>query len=339
MSSYDSAGSVIRRLNEDIKNNSFEHVYLLFGDEAYLRDQFRDNLISALMPAQPPMNYSHFSGNKINTDEVLSLASTVPFLAEHRLIVLEDTGYFKKSSDKLAGLIEKIPEAVYLIFVEDAVDKRGKMYKSVVRNGFPAEMTTPDDGMLRRWLIRHAEQYGCTMTDRTAQLMMNWCGRDMFLLHNEILKFTSFAGEGSEITGTIIRSLGIRELKDTIFKLTSALAFGKRNEAFDAYRELVGLETKPNQILYMLRREFKLVRMTKALYNRGENEKSIAKAARIHPAFVGRYLRAQRGFDDASLAAVIDELTEIQSGIHTGRADAQVALETFMMTHTKKERV
>ena len=210
------------------------------------------------------------------------------------------------------------------------------MYKAALTAGLVAEMAAPDDGMLRKWLVQSAKRGGHPMQPATAQSMMEWCGRDMFLLHHEMEKLISYVEPEKEITYADVRTIGTRQVKDTIFALTSAMARGDRRDAFAAYRELLDLETKPSQILYMLRREFKLVWLTKALREQGENERRIASKAKIHPAFVGRYIKAQEGFSEADLSGIMEELTEIQARIHTGRAQDREALEVFMTKHTKE---
>ena len=336
MARTDTVSSVIARITGDIKKKTYTHVYVLTGDEAYLRDQFKNNLKNALMPGNPSMNFTVYSGKKTDPKSIVQMADTLPFLADHRLILIEDSGFFKSANDQMVELIESVPDETYLIFDEDAVDKRGRMYKAAVRSGYVAEFTTPDDGMLRKWLVQTATKAGHSMKDATAYGMLQWCGHDMFRLHHEMEKLISYCDPGAEITDEAIRAVCSRELKDTIFQLTAAIAQRQRETAFKAYQDLVGLETKPGQILYMLRREFKLVWMTKALESQGESPAEIARRARIHPAFISRYLNVQAAFDEAQLLAVTDELTEIQALTHTGRADARFALESFMMKHTEE---
>lgn len=332
------ASSVINRIREDIRTGSLEHLYLLFGDEAYLKEQFKNQLKEALMPENESMNYSAFSGKSVDPGEILSLADTMPFLSDHRLILLEDTNWFKKAPNEIVAFVKDIPENVYLIFSEDAVDKRSKLYKAALSAGLAAEMATPDDDMLRRWLVQAAGRGDHPMERASAQAMIDWCGRDMFLLHHEMEKLISYVDPGQEIQASDVRAVCTRELKDTIFKLTSAMANRSRDEAFAAYRELLGLETKPAQILYMLRREFKLVWMTKALHEQGESEREIASKAKIHPAFVGRYIQAQAAFTEEQLRQIMEELADIQARIHTGRAREREALEVFMTEVTSSER-
>ena len=43
------------------------------------------------------MNYRYFEGKNTNPKEIIDLAETLPFFAERRLIVLENTGFLKLS--------------------------------------------------------------------------------------------------------------------------------------------------------------------------------------------------------------------------------------------------
>ena len=85
----------MKDLQNDIKTGSWQRVYLLFGEEDYLRQQYRDRLVKALCPEEDTMNFTRFSGKDVNPAEVIDLAETVPFFADRRVIYLEDTGFFK----------------------------------------------------------------------------------------------------------------------------------------------------------------------------------------------------------------------------------------------------
>mgnify|MGYP002243766375 CR=1 FL=1 len=40
----------MKSLNEDLKTGQFKQIYLLYGEEAYLKKQYRDRLTKALLP-------------------------------------------------------------------------------------------------------------------------------------------------------------------------------------------------------------------------------------------------------------------------------------------------
>ena len=70
------------------------------------------------------MNFSRFEGKGTEIPKVIDLAETMPFFADRRVILLENTGFFKNKADALADYMGSLPDYLVLIFVEEEVDKR-----------------------------------------------------------------------------------------------------------------------------------------------------------------------------------------------------------------------
>ncbi len=132
----------MKSLNEDLKTGKFKQIYLLYGAEAYLKKQYKDRFIKAMLPDGDTMNYAYYEGKNTDIKEVIDLAETLPFFAERRLIVFEDTGFFKSSVRNLPT-ISAICLRPFFIFIESEVDKRSKLYKAVKAKGHIVELGCP----------------------------------------------------------------------------------------------------------------------------------------------------------------------------------------------------
>ena len=108
----------MKMLLEDIKNGHFKNVYLLTGEEVYLRSQYRKKLREALLDPEDTMNGAVFEGKGISPGEVIDLAETMPFFAERRVIEILDSGFFKHASLELSDYITRIPQSTCIIFNE-----------------------------------------------------------------------------------------------------------------------------------------------------------------------------------------------------------------------------
>ena len=53
----------MKNIQEDIKSGQFRQAYLLYGEEAYLKQQYKHNLVKALNPDEDTMNFSRFEAN------------------------------------------------------------------------------------------------------------------------------------------------------------------------------------------------------------------------------------------------------------------------------------
>lgn len=72
----------MKSLNEDLKTGQFKQIYLLYGEEAYLKKLYKNRFVKAMVPEGDTMNYRYFEGKNTNPKEIIDLAETLPFFAE-----------------------------------------------------------------------------------------------------------------------------------------------------------------------------------------------------------------------------------------------------------------
>ncbi|MFR4579975.1 MAG: DNA polymerase III subunit delta [Clostridium fessum] len=182
---------LMQTINEDIKNGTFKPVYLLYGEEAFLKQSFKKKLRAAIS-GDDTMNYNYFEGKGLDVNELISLADTMPFFSERRLILIEDSGFFKTSSEALAEYLPMMPDTTCIVFVEEAVDKRNKLYKKVKDLGHIAEMKRQDSAQLARWAATILAQNGRKITPSTMNLFLERVGDDMENIRMELEKLISY---------------------------------------------------------------------------------------------------------------------------------------------------
>ena len=149
----------MKSLNEDLKTGEFKQIYLLYGEEVYLKKQYKDRLSKAIVNEGDTMNYSYYEGKGIHPEELIDLAETMPFLVSVVLIVVENSG-FSKCHPELADYLKELPETSYFLFVEEEVDKRGKLYKAVKAKGRIVELGRQDEHTLVRWILGMVKREG-----------------------------------------------------------------------------------------------------------------------------------------------------------------------------------
>ena len=113
----------MKNIQADIKSGNFKQVYLLYGEEAYLKQQYKQNLVKALNPDGDTMNFNHYEGKGIDVKQLIDLCETMPFFAERRVVLLEDTGFFKNKCEELADYMKELPDYLYLVFAETEVEQ------------------------------------------------------------------------------------------------------------------------------------------------------------------------------------------------------------------------
>lgn len=326
----------MKSLNEDLKTGQFKQIYLLYGEEGYLKRQYRDRFIKAMLPEGDTMNYAHYEGKNINVREVIDLAETLPFFAQRRLIVFEDTGFFKSAGAELADYIKDMPETTYFIFVENEVDKRSKLYKAVKAKGHIVELTTQDEGTLKRWIQGIVRREKKQISDSVILYFLNKVGTDMENIQRELEKVFCYALDRQEITREDIDAVCVTQITNHIFDMVNAVADKNQRRALDLYYDLLALKEPPMRILFLMIRQYRILFQVKGLLKQGYGKKEIASKAGLHPFAAGKYMDQAKKFRMSELRAVMEDGADIEQRVKTGLLTDNLAVELFIVKHSGK---
>ena len=287
----------MKTLNEDLKSGQFKQVYLLCGEEGYLKKQYKNRFVKAMLPEGDTMNYSYYEGKNTPVKEAIDLAETLPFFAERRLIVFENTGFFKTAAGAdLADYIKDMPETTCFIFVEEEIDKRNKLYKAVKSKGYIAELSTQDAGTLKRWVAGLVRKEQKQISESVIVYFLDKVGTDMENIQGELEKVFCYALDRDTITKEDIDAVCVTQITNHIFEMVDAVAAGNQQKALDLYYELLALKEPPMRILFLLVRQYRMLFHVKALANQGYGRKEIASKAGLHPFVSGKNMEQAKRF-------------------------------------------
>ena len=324
----------MKSLNEDIKTGVFKQIYLLFGEENYLKKQYKDRLTKALISDGDTMNYAYYEGKGIDVKEIIDLSETMPFFSERRLIVIENSGFFKNATAELAEYMKEIPETTYFIFVETELDKRGKMFKAVKDKGRIVELARQDEKTLVRWIYGNVKKEGKQIAESTIYYLLSKCGTDMENLQKEMEKLFCYTLNNDVINMEDIDAICTTQITNEIFDMVNAVAEKKQKRALDRYYDLLALKEPAMRILYLLSRQFRLLMEVKEMAGEGYDKKTIASKAGLHPYAVGKYIEQSRSFSQEELRKILEESVDIEERVKTGRLGDVLAVELFIVKYS-----
>lgn len=327
---------VMKSLNEDLKTGQWKQIYLLYGEEAYLKKQYRDRFIKAMIPDGDTMNYAYFEGKNTDVRQVIDLAETLPFFSERRLIVLENTGFFKSSGSELADYIPEMPSTTNFLFLEEEVDKRSRLYKAVKAKGHIVELSAQDENTLKRWILSILKREEKQMTDDTVLYFLGRTGTDMENIQRELEKLICYTLGRSVVTKEDVDAVCVTQITSHIFDMVNAVAAGQQRRALDLYYELLALKEPAMRILFLLTRQYRLLFHVKALAGQGYGKKEIASRAGLHPFAAGKYMDQAKQFRMKELRAVMEESADLEYRVKTGLLTDSLAVELFIVKHSGK---
>lgn len=317
-----------------MKTGKFKQIYLLYGEEGYLKKQYKERFIKAMLPEGDTMNYAYYEGKGVDVKEVIDLAETLPFFADRRLIVFENTGLFKSSGTELADYVKDMPETTFFIFIEEEVDKRSRLYKAVKARGHIVELSTQDEATLRRWISGLLKRENKEMSGETIMYFLSRVGTDMENIQRELEKAICYAIDRDTITREDVDAVCVTQITSHIFEMVDAVADGDQRRALDLYYELLALKEPAMRILFLLIRQYRILFQVKALAGQGYGKKEIASRAGLHPFVAGKYMDLSRRFRAGELRAVMEEGAQIEQSVKTGLLSDTLAVELFIVKYS-----
>ena len=255
----------MKSIDEDIKTGQFQNVYLLYGEEAYLKRQYKEKLLKAMVTQGDTMNFSAYEGKDIAQGELIDLAETLPFFAERRVILVEDSGFFKNSAEELAAYIPEVAESTCFIFVESEVDKRNKLYKQVKKSGRIVCFERQNDEILMRWVGGRLKKEGKAMTRAAYQRFITKTGNDMENIDRELEKLICYCMDRDTIEEEQVEAICVEQTENKIFEMINAISEKRQKQALDLYYDLLTLKEPPMRILFLILRQFQKLMLIKEL--------------------------------------------------------------------------
>lgn len=325
----------MKALTEDIKNKNFKRVYLLYGEEAYLKKQYKERLKNSVLQPGDDMNLNIYEGKGIDVNEVISQADTMPFFAEKRLLLIEGSGMFKSASAQMAEYIPRIPEETCIVFVEDEVDKRGKLYKAVKKEGRVVELGRQDEKTLMNWVLSMLRKEGRQITSATMGQFLAKTGDDMELIGNELEKLLCYTLGREVITSEDVEAVCVNRTENKIFEMINAIAGKQQKKALDLYYDLLALKEPPMRILYLITRQFNLLMQVKELREQGFDQGAIAKTLGMQSFIARNYARQSEHFTLEQLRAALQECVETEEAVKTGKMGDTMSVELLIVKYSQ----
>lgn len=327
----------MKNINHDIEANEIKQFYLLFGEEDYLKRQYKDKLLAALVNPEDNMNLNYFEGSNIPIQNVLDLGTTLPFFSDNRLLVIENSGLFKKAPEDIEKQFEEFPDSTHIIFVEKEVDKRNRLYKWIGKNGYASEMNTPDEKMLLSWVKGLCKAEGKVMDDAAIFYFVEHMGTDMLLLKNELEKLFSFKYDENTIAIEDVKEVCISQATDKMFEMLDAIGSHNQDKALLLYHDLLALREPAMRVLYMLTRHFHILMQISKLSAEGKDNKTIASVCSIPPFSVKKYAAQAGRYSYAALKEMVEKCQLTDQGIKTGRVQDIVGVELLIVEFSKNK--
>ncbi len=207
-------------------------VYYLHGPEDILKDEAVQAIVErALDPALRDFNYDQRSAGQLDPESVFALCTTLPMMAERRVVVLREVeGWKRKPKARAAFLryLERPAVETVVILVQGAAEEAED--KDLVRGAYAVACEPLPAERARRWLLRRAGSLGVALEDAAAEHLLLATGNDLGTVAAELQKLAALPA-GAPLTAEQVGELvGVRH-GETIVDWRDAVLDGAAGRA------------------------------------------------------------------------------------------------------------
>ena len=317
-----------------MKRDSDELIYVIAGkDDSLVSSQCQELLDGLLEPSQRATGFFDAEAASVLPQEVLDELRTAPFLTGKRVIRIKGADDFI-SNNRL--LLEKYFDnpcpTGRLILTVNSWDSRTKLAKKLPKVGKLINITPPTRKELPYRLIEYAKDaYDKKLNQATAILLIELTGDELTRLYSEIDKLALYVGDQKVITQRHVESLTGHNRLFNAFAVIDAIIAGNAGIAIERLRGMFEADksaeyTVVGAFAYHIRKMFN----AKTLLDKGMHQRQIEKNLRIWGDTTA-FFSHLRKISLKQIGHYLQQLGETDHEIKTGRTQAKVAMEQFVL--------
>ena len=320
------------QLKQHIRNKTLPQMVLLYGEERYLRLQYLTKIMDYYGGKKGDMNTDMYEGKNVNVGAAIDQAETLPFLAETRVMVFQDTGLFKSGGDQLADYLQSPCETSVFVFCENDVDERSRLYKTVKEKGAVAQIDEQTRETLQSVIGVFLKKDGKRISVETAGRILDKTGNDMAMLRSELEKLVSYCMDKDVIETEDVEIICSQNVEDKIFELIDAISEKNARKAMELYYDMLALKEPPIKLLVLMEKQFNQLLQIRLLRDEGEQRDTIASKAGINTYFIGSYMNRASKYSAEELRHIFELAIETDEEIKTGKISDVLGVETLILS-------
>ena len=330
--------------------------YLFHGDDEYSIAAAVDQIKASLGPREAlEANTTVLDGKQVSVTELRMTCDTVPFLADHRLVVAEGLAdrfegaggrRGRKASDggalgEWAGLAEYVvhlPATTTLVVTGGSLRPTNPLLKSLRAVAKARVFPTLRGARLQDWIGARVKRAGGRIEPDATRVLAEFSGGNLRLLGQEIEKLSLFTG-GEPITAELVGQMVSSAREARMFDLMDAVVQWRPAVAMRELERLFVQGVAVPVILTMLVRQVRLMVQAKSLAAAGAARSDLMSSMGTSSDFVvDKALEQARAYSADELRALYRRLLETDLSIKTGAVEGELALELLVAETTGRKR-
>jgi DNA polymerase-3 subunit delta len=319
---------LVKSLEKDISS-----LYFFWGEEGFLiEDAIARVTTLALGDGLRDFNYDAFHCENIEVGRVRDVIETLPMMTARRVVVLKDTHLLKDSAaEQLLPIIQSPVQSSTVIWTAVKIDKRKKLFKTLLENAVSVEMKRPDEIEVPGWIQYLAGLHGLHLGSGEAQLLFDMVGSSLQDLHSELAKVKSYLGDRSKVESQDLLQVVSRLRSDSVFDLTDAIGRNDRAKALICLANLLDRGESEFAILSLVARHVRILKGVKDGMDQGLSGQRLSHRVGVPTYFLRDYVDQARVWPIHKIERTYQALVDTDRALKSAPISAHIWLENFVL--------
>ena len=349
-----------RALSRALRENGPQRLYMLWGEEDYLRERFFAEIKKVcLSGGGETFNYHRLSGVDFDVRAFSEAVDALPFLGGHSLVEVRDfdpaavrgakaqagtkadTGRESRAHENtkdpaavLTDILADIPESctvVLLLPVGTEPDGRLALVKTIKKLGSAIEFTTQPESALIGWISQHFAALGKQIAPPACRRLILVSGSQMTRLLPEIEKIAA-GTKGETVTETDIDRLAQHLPEADVFAMTDRLADRNYDAAAALLAELLASGENEIMLLALIGAQMRRLYVARVALEEKRGAEFVMQACNLKMSFIAdKLLRSARGFTEPQLADAVALCAEYDYRLKSSGGDQRDILKELLL--------
>ena len=297
----DNAG--YQKLKKDLADGTPGQLYILHGEETYLRDYYLGKLREMLLEGgMGAFNLHEIGAKEITPQRLEEAVDCLPMMGARTLVMVTDYDLFKageKDREEYIRIFSQLPDYCCVVFLYDLIDYKGdartKLASALKQHGTVVNFVRQDQGDLVDWVRRRFRALGKDIDSRLALDLIFLCGDLMTNLIGEIEKIGAYSRQ-KHITKADIEVVATPQLDAVVFRMTDAIGEGNFDKAMSVLGELYQMQEPPIKIMWSLGKQMRQIYSARLAMEQGRGASYVASLWGLKPYPADKLMGSARRF-------------------------------------------
>lgn len=329
-------------IKKNISSGDFCKVYLIKGDEGYLKQHYSNQIVKKVVPqGLDGFNVHILKEESANADEISNCVESIPMMCDKNCVLVQDYDFDKVAEpekEKMIEILSDLPSTSVLIFWMDSKgfsQKKAsskKILKLIDENGAVVDLNKRTANDLVSLIMSGVKKRNCTISRGEAIYFVSVVGNDMSTLVNELEKICAYAN--GTITREIIDEIATKTVEATAFKMVDALLMKKLDVAFQFLDILFVQKTEPVMICGAIISTYVDMYRAKVTIENGSDTQRLKKSfgTQYKSEFrIKNAINRSKKISKESLYKCLDYLSDADDKLKLSTQEKRIVLEELMI--------